>query len=330
MKKRIEYFDIVRGLCIIYMIAGHIDFRCSEFDHYIHAFHMPIFFILSGIFYKKNSGKRIEYCKKLIRKILVPYFIWAFVFLLIENFTRIGNHTGFIYGLKSILTTNNNFVPIAGALWFLTAFFFSNIIFMFIETTIKNKNIQLFITMLLLVIGIYLYKLGFINLWWSFNASLVGIGLMEIGYLIKEKDWIEKLNIQNQFVLIIVLIVNTFMIMKTDYVNMRTNMYPLIVLFLINMILSLMVYTSMAIRLEKLPKIASCLKLIGKESIIPLCMNQFVILILNRLIDEKVVTMISSKYIIFLRLFILGISLIAITGLTKWLSESKAKVLFGK
>ena len=66
MKKRIEYIDIVRGICILYMIAGHIDFRCVAFDHYIHAFHMPLFFLFSGFFFKKPDHLLGEPIKEIL------------------------------------------------------------------------------------------------------------------------------------------------------------------------------------------------------------------------------------------------------------------------
>ena len=45
MKKRIEYIDVYRGLGIILMIMGHIYFG-KLFDIFIHAFHIPMFFII--------------------------------------------------------------------------------------------------------------------------------------------------------------------------------------------------------------------------------------------------------------------------------------------
>lgn len=45
--KRVEYFDIFRGLGIILMIMGHIGFG-RYFDYFIHAFHMPMFFFAGG------------------------------------------------------------------------------------------------------------------------------------------------------------------------------------------------------------------------------------------------------------------------------------------
>lgn len=53
-KCRVEYVDLFRGIGIIIMIMGHIGFG-RLFDHYIHAFHMPMFFFASGYFFKKSS-----------------------------------------------------------------------------------------------------------------------------------------------------------------------------------------------------------------------------------------------------------------------------------
>lgn len=326
MKKRIEYIDIMRGICIIYMIAGHIDFQCVYFDHYIHAFHMPIFFIVSGLFYKNNM--KSDYITKLAKKTLLPYFVWATIFLIIDNITFLGTHTGFRNGLSIILTTNNNNIPISGALWFLTAFFISNVIYYFISK-INIKTLRTIICLIIMLIGIYLYKLTNINLWWSINASLVGVGLLEIGYLFKQHNLIEKVNIKSNLLLILIIIINTICIMKTSYVNMRTNIYPLVFMFIINILLSLIVYLNISKRLEKF-KISDSIKLLGKESIIPLCINQFIILFYTTIIEKIILKGHFNNYIIFIRLFIFILSLVTIYFMTKLFCNTKLKKVFGK
>ena len=47
---RLDYIDIFKGFGIILMIMGHIGFG-SLFAFFIHAFHMPIFFFISGFFF---------------------------------------------------------------------------------------------------------------------------------------------------------------------------------------------------------------------------------------------------------------------------------------
>ena len=54
MNKRLTYMDIFRGMGIILMIMGHVGFG-KVFDHFIHAFHMPMFFFISGFFYNRNK-----------------------------------------------------------------------------------------------------------------------------------------------------------------------------------------------------------------------------------------------------------------------------------
>ena len=50
MSKRVDYVDIFRGIGIILMILGHMSFATTQFDHYIHAFHMPLFYFLQKYF----------------------------------------------------------------------------------------------------------------------------------------------------------------------------------------------------------------------------------------------------------------------------------------
>ena len=41
--ERIDYLDIARCIGIILMIMGHVGFS-KRFDHFMHAFNMPMFF----------------------------------------------------------------------------------------------------------------------------------------------------------------------------------------------------------------------------------------------------------------------------------------------
>ena len=331
-EKRIEYMDIVRGICIIYMIAGHIDFGV-QFDHYIHAFHMPLFFLLSGLFWKKPDNLK-KYLIKISKKILAPYFIWALIFLLINQYTFLGIKTeSLLMNIKTVLTTNNVGIPIAGALWFLTAFYISNIIFTFMKCKIEKEKIVAWLSGACLVMGMYLQKWTNINLWWSMNASLTGIGLMMIGYYFQKEKIISKLLVPNNFYLGLLIIIHVILVLESGYVNMRTNNYPSIIVFLGNIIISLIVYGSIAKKIEEnkiVSKIKNYLMLLGRESMIPLCLNQFVILILNRYIYQNIVSFFSKDFIIIPRVFIALLAVMIITIMTKVLSASKCKALFGK
>lgn len=47
--KRIQYIDIAKTLGIIFVIAGHVVSSDTEIKKVIYSFHMPLFFMLSGM-----------------------------------------------------------------------------------------------------------------------------------------------------------------------------------------------------------------------------------------------------------------------------------------
>ena len=76
---RIEYVDIFRSFGIILMVMGHIGFT-TYFDHFIHAFHMPMFFFVSGFFFKSKSKEELSlgaFLKKKARTLLIPYLFFG-------------------------------------------------------------------------------------------------------------------------------------------------------------------------------------------------------------------------------------------------------------
>ena len=76
-KKRVEYFDIFRGIGIVFMLMGHVDFG-MKFNIYIHAFHMPIFFFVSGYFYNPDKFKSAkEYIIHELKALIVPYTVFV-------------------------------------------------------------------------------------------------------------------------------------------------------------------------------------------------------------------------------------------------------------
>lgn len=72
---RSEYIDFFRGIGILLMIMGHIGFG-RIFDKWIHSFHMPMFFFVSGFFYIGNKPV-VASVKKYTKKMLLPYLMWG-------------------------------------------------------------------------------------------------------------------------------------------------------------------------------------------------------------------------------------------------------------
>ena len=331
MKDRLKDIDIIRGICIIYMVLGHVGLG-NSFDHYIHAFHMPIFFIISGFFLKRNINTNfIEFLKKILKKYMLPYLIFSLFYYLISCITKI-DFIGYKQTLLAFFTTNDIFLPIGGALWFLTSFFFCQLIVYFVNKYI-NKDIIFFIVSLVIgIIGVYITKILPFRLWWSISSSLVGVGLISIGYLINKYDLLNKIkfeykNIINIIITIIILVINCFFIMKSSYVNMRVGTYPNCIIFIFNLLMSLTAYINISnilLKTKILDKINNKLIYIGKNSIIYLCINQFIILLLNKFVMFiKINNIICQKFIISI------LSIFIIYVVTRIIILTKIKFIFG-
>ena len=123
--KRVKYVDLLRAFGIILMIMGHVGFG-KTFDYWIHAFHMPIFFIISGYFFniQKSQNWKDTMIKKM-KTMLIPYFIFGIFCILLYSVMITYSNTYW----KSLFWDNSQGIPIAGALWFLTALFFCELIY---------------------------------------------------------------------------------------------------------------------------------------------------------------------------------------------------------
>ena len=70
MKERIGYYDIARGLGIIFVVIGHIDTFYVPFRNVVISFHMALFLMVSGMLFFETGeylcGKIREIYKKFI------------------------------------------------------------------------------------------------------------------------------------------------------------------------------------------------------------------------------------------------------------------------
>ena len=79
VKRRIEYIDITKGIAILVVCVGHILQNCQT-DRYIYSFHMPLFFLLSGITFKVRLNENfITFFWRKFRSLMIPYYCFGFV-----------------------------------------------------------------------------------------------------------------------------------------------------------------------------------------------------------------------------------------------------------
>ncbi len=133
-KKRVEWLDQLRGTAMFFVVLGHIAAIAKDQHLLIYAFHMPLFFMISGATFK--PGKYSSYTDCVIdkaKKLLVPY-VWLYLINIIFwwiNHKILGTSTTSISDLLfGMFVSNQELAPMtSGALWFLPVLFFVSILF---------------------------------------------------------------------------------------------------------------------------------------------------------------------------------------------------------
>lgn len=122
-KKRINYIDVAKGFGIICIVFGHV-MKSSFLRQVIFAFHVPFFFLLSGMTYQCKQDKKQFYLDKFTR-LLIPYYSFSLISIAIYTvMIRIGWIEGdgrLVPNLLGMLYANSNsgYMEWNKPLWFL-------------------------------------------------------------------------------------------------------------------------------------------------------------------------------------------------------------------
>jgi acyltransferase len=96
---RIFWIDIAKAYGIILVFYGHFVERLSELGYdaafiqlkFIYSFHMPLFFIICGYFYKKNNSIFSDFLKYQLASRLLPvifFNLWGMSFEIVQDFLK--------------------------------------------------------------------------------------------------------------------------------------------------------------------------------------------------------------------------------------------------
>jgi fucose 4-O-acetylase-like acetyltransferase len=174
-EKEIEYMNVAKAIGICLIVLGHSfqETSSSSIRSFVYLFHVPLFFIISGYFFRDTY---IEQPLKLIinriKSLWYPFFRWTLIFVLLHNVF----FSVFIYSEK---ITFRNFPvpyysypdifkkildiflfkrsePLLGAFWFLQCLFFCVIIYLSLNIIIKRFNLNKLILPLLILLIFFL------------------------------------------------------------------------------------------------------------------------------------------------------------------------------
>ena len=179
-QNRIGYLDTAKGIAIICIVIGHsYSYHVGNGSFlipYLYSFHVPIFFVISGILYARRSQEHINVLKK-VKGLILPYFFWGTAYQICLGFLSVIGGASFRQQIYTRVSTVLHLT--SGAMWFLPTMFVATILFQ-LSCKISNISIRWGICILTCIIGIIApHNSALAETVWR---GLIGFSFMTVGY----------------------------------------------------------------------------------------------------------------------------------------------------
>ncbi|PKO70601.1 MAG: hypothetical protein CVU22_00380 [Betaproteobacteria bacterium HGW-Betaproteobacteria-16] len=216
--ERTQWIDSAKGLGILLIFFGHVysTVTPSTLYVYIYAFHVPLFFFISGLTLRPGAGPLGGVVQKKLRTLIIPYLWYAFLgYLFYVAGYLLAQRQGlqvpqFDYGLWRPLAgifigTIGEGRIINGPVWFVMALFWTFLLGYLVNTHIRSQLGQW--AAIVLLTGLGLALAGRVTLPFSGVAALSALVFFQAGYRFQTERVLQSLGQATRWGLLVVLFV---------------------------------------------------------------------------------------------------------------------------
>ena len=260
---RIEWLDVSKGIGIILVIIGHCVYLGGGMHNWIFSFHMPMFFILSGVLIRKENLN--TFVKKRFKSLIVPYFVFCLVGLIVTFVIPVFRIKYNIHGLLYDLYMGSPDYINISSIWFLVCLFIASVILQIIFTICNNnQKIELCILVVIGIVGFsfaqlrekYFLFLPVCRLPCNIDVSCIAIIFLSFGFyfskfFLKLEINFSLLNISRKYLLsLLLLIISIFLSIINGRVNLHGLIFNNVVLYIIESIVGTLTIIFVSIMLQ--------------------------------------------------------------------------------
>jgi fucose 4-O-acetylase-like acetyltransferase len=212
-KIRLPYIDQLKGLAIILVVIGHVSLWCGDSKgvifNFIYLFHMPLFFILSGLVVKELSNQtatnKIAYLIKKFNIVLIPFLAWSVILVLFEGIS-------YMDFLSDIMKKGYWY------LWIIFQFYFFYILFDSLSYWVNAKK-KIIIDLIILFVAYFALKIGYhfiseqVNCFIGYLYWISYLPYFMAGVIISKYNLSDKLftsHVLYAFALVILFVISVF------------------------------------------------------------------------------------------------------------------------
>ncbi len=170
MKERDLRIDVLKGIGIICVIWAHLR---GYFAMEIYIFHMPLFFFLSGMFYRRKKG----FVWSRFRSLVIPFLLYSVAFGLVF-WLQGGIWFKRVHRMSLMFPS-----AIVGPAWFLLALFNISVVYYLLDRLIRRSWLLLAATFAIALVFYFWH----VNLPLDLRQSFYALPFYSMGRFLKER-----------------------------------------------------------------------------------------------------------------------------------------------
>ena len=184
---RLPYFDLAKGVCILLVVFYHLQEAYEvtlPSDRFLLLVRMPLYYFLSGFFFKEYDGY-VSFVGKKVKRLFIPFLFFYLLTsvllpILANRLMGISFGTGNDWNLLYAFLTYADYPNIP--LWFLWALFLLNLLFYPLHSYCRSLPLLGFIC---LILSCTLGNFSPITLPASLNRMFDGLLFFYLGYIFR-------------------------------------------------------------------------------------------------------------------------------------------------
>ena len=291
-KKRIKWIDFARGLAILFVVLGH-TLSGGDVQTYVYSFHIPFFFLLSGMVYHDDKLSFKDFTIKKAKQLLIPYFFFGLISIILYSvfgrfvahiLGRGGKHFSLLLNLGGLLYGNakTGNLRYNTALWFLPCLFCTYLIYYLLRKILKKHHAV--ILTISIIASIVIEHIDNVMLPFGIETSLIMLFFFELGYIFfHNRDILRRMfktKPVNYICAVLFIITGAVFSAVNGRVRYSVGVYTNLVLFYLASIMGIFGYLLISYSIGKNRIIEN----IGKNSLAILVLHKFPILVFQTVI----------------------------------------------
>lgn len=244
-RSRIHWIDIARCLSIAIIVYAHI-YDVSGISDFVHVFHVPVFFVLSGLVWKQAKDLKVL-LRSLFINLVIPFFIVGVLSIIayqIMGSLFTADKLSFMQCLQGLFYANSRtgLMKWNRPLWFIPCLIVTRILWELISK-LKKECAQYLVVAAIVVIGAIVVNTSLANykLPWEIEVSIHALLYFAIGVAVKQHTSICSTDFASsvsRILLVVVIVISFGVCLAVFHFNLQPisfqynhyGIYPLFVL----------------------------------------------------------------------------------------------------